>query len=30
MSENHAVTEDVLEGYLADTGFIELDKKEVK
>ena len=30
MSENHAVTEDILEGYLADTGFIELDKKEVK
>ena len=30
MSENHAVTEDVLEEYLADTGFIELDKKEVK
>ena len=30
MSENHSVSEEELDGLLKDTGYIELDKKEVK
>jgi hypothetical protein len=30
MSENHSVTEEELDGLLKDTGYLELDKKEVK
>jgi hypothetical protein len=30
MSENRSVSEEELDGLLKDTGYIELDKKEVK
>jgi hypothetical protein len=30
LSENHSVTEEELDGLLQDTGYLELDKKEVK